>query len=495
MFAATTAATVYYVSHQPDYYESEASVLIRNERSATAIDPTGESMIQSTRESSQVRTEIPVILSESVAATVVDRLGPETILGIPPGGPDPAAQAAPSWVERRVNAAMDALNFKRTEPTPRDKAIALIRNRLSVRPHAMGSNVLRLTFFSGDPAVSQVVLDEVLDVYRQKNIELNRIAISENMLDQEINHLERDLESLNAQLDRLKSEHDIASLSGEMEAVVQLVQARDSDINNVNSEIIRLEAILEQKRKLRDARSQQTEVLPVDWSRDAEAQRLQNRVEELRRRYDDERLIRAAESPRLASLKSQLDDAQTEFDDYKSSNSKVVVVLDPGIQALTDQIEIAEGELEGLRSQQADFIRRRKDRQDRLNELILLEPEIKKLDEQIAAKRDKLDATKRNKYTLDFSRILDEEKVSNVGILDRATLPTASTKNLRKMLALLAFGAFTGLGMGLALAFGLDFFDQSIKTNEDVERHLGIPVLVSMPHHRRHRPELQGETS
>ena len=72
-------------------------------------------------------------------------------------------------------------------------------------------------------------------------------------------------------------------------------------------------------------------------------------------------------------------------------------------------------------------------------------------------------------------------------------MPMVSTKSQRKMLALLAFGAFMGLAVGLGMAFTLEFVDHSLKTSEDVEAKLGLPVLVALPRMRGHKPVIGGE--
>ncbi len=57
------------------------------------------------------------------------------------------------------------------------------------------------------------------------------------------------------------------------------------------------------------------------------------------------------------------------------------------------------------------------------------------------------------------------------------------------MLALLLFGSFMGLMVGVGLVLAMEFLDQSIKTDEDVTEQLGLPVLIAMPQRRRLQAE------
>ena len=41
--------------------------------------------------------------------------------------------------------------------------------------------------------------------------------------------------------------------------------------------------------------------------------------------------------------------------------------------------------------------------------------------------------------------------------------------------------ALVGIGLGMATAFALEFFNRSLRTSEDVEFYLGVPVLARVP--------------
>jgi uncharacterized protein involved in exopolysaccharide biosynthesis len=68
---------------------------------------------------------------------------------------------------------------------------------------------------------------------------------------------------------------------------------------------------------------------------------------------------------------------------------------------------------------------------------------------------------------------------SNIRIVEAAIVPTSPVKP-RKMQNL-ALGAVIGLVVGLAAAFFLEYMDDSIRTPEQVERALGVPVFSLIP--------------
>jgi len=72
----------------------------------------------------------------------------------------------------------------------------------------------------------------------------------------------------------------------------------------------------------------------------------------------------------------------------------------------------------------------------------------------------------------------DNVEGENVTILDPASRPTsAGTSRIKKI----AIGAGIGLMLGLLLSAGIDFIDKSIRTVDDVENFLKLPVLGAIP--------------
>lgn len=70
-------------------------------------------------------------------------------------------------------------------------------------------------------------------------------------------------------------------------------------------------------------------------------------------------------------------------------------------------------------------------------------------------------------------------KVENVQVIDPAQVPRNPIKP-RKMLNM-AIAGVLGLMVSVFIAFLVEFLDNSIKTPEDVENYLGLPVLGAIP--------------
>jgi len=97
---------------------------------------------------------------------------------------------------------------------------------------------------------------------------------------------------------------------------------------------------------------------------------------------------------------------------------------------------------------------------------------------------------RRNQYATNlasFSKAINEarfaalsaSRAANISTIETPTPPEQDRKKLMKMLMMAFLGC---VGAGLGLAFAIDFFlDRSIKRSADIERHLKLPVFLSIP--------------
>ena len=73
---------------------------------------------------------------------------------------------------------------------------------------------------------------------------------------------------------------------------------------------------------------------------------------------------------------------------------------------------------------------------------------------------------------------LNKRKISNVSILQSAAVPTLPVKRDRQKYVLLSL--VLGLGLGFGLAVALESIPQQCTSPLSAEKHLGLPILVSI---------------
>jgi len=105
------------------------------------------------------------------------------------------------------------------------------------------------------------------------------------------------------------------------------------------------------------------------------------------------------------------------------------------------------------------------------------------LEIQVSNINPELAASIANSMAQEFSKaVIEIKKVDSVSIVDTAVTPDKPVKPNKTMNVLIAFAV--GLMASVGLVFLLEYLDNTIKTSEDVEKLLGIPVLGVIPNYQ-----------
>jgi uncharacterized protein involved in exopolysaccharide biosynthesis len=107
----------------------------------------------------------------------------------------------------------------------------------------------------------------------------------------------------------------------------------------------------------------------------------------------------------------------------------------------------------------------------------------------VTIKKDNLDLYKRKAEEARISDAMDERKFSNAYILDRAALPLPHAG--KSFLVLMIITLIGAAGTAVALAFGLEYLDTTVRNETDIEEQLGLPVLATIQYYGDLRPVSQ----
>ncbi|MEO8073249.1 MAG: polysaccharide biosynthesis tyrosine autokinase [Acidobacteriota bacterium] len=163
--------------------------------------------------------------------------------------------------------------------------------------------------------------------------------------------------------------------------------------------------------------------------------------------------------------------------------------------------DVAKEVLTGMRAQLAAAQNREGQLQNAFNAEIassnqkgVAETRLTTLTRGIETQRQLLDTYTQSQKSQELA--IAGSRPDNIKISSRAQTPESPIGPKRNRNIFIAF--LMSLAAGIGLAFLLDYLDDSVKSSDDIGRHLGLPTLASIPHHstldKRKFGRLSGKT-
>jgi uncharacterized protein involved in exopolysaccharide biosynthesis len=189
-----------------------------------------------------------------------------------------------------------------------------------------------------------------------------------------------------------------------------------------------------------------------------------------------QREVEAATREKIKGLRAQLTAAVREGD----SVARSTVALNPHRENLVRDLAVARARLTTLTSQRDGLRDQVRDAGAGLVHLQTTRLEAGRLARDVElANAVYLQNTKR----LDDARVttgLRRQQLTQVAVIEPPRA-TSGRIGFKRVVVVGLLGAFVGLGIGMATALALEFFNWSIRTPEDVEFYLGVPALAAVP--------------
>jgi len=190
--------------------------------------------------------------------------------------------------------------------------------------------------------------------------------------------------------------------------------------------------------------------------------------------------------PRVLDLKAQIEQVREQLN---QEVAKVIPTetesLNPVYQTLLQKLLAVQADILALEARRNALSSLIQQNDALLNGLPQKELELARLTRDVAV-NEEVYMMLRTRY--EETRIAENMQTSDVWVVDPAVVPTSpvSPRPTLNMAIALVLGLFAGVGV----AFVLEFLDTSLKTQEDVERELQLPVLGLIPSMEAFEPEV-----
>ncbi|MGE0641522.1 MAG: GumC family protein [Thermoanaerobaculia bacterium] len=331
---------------------------------------------------------------------------------------------------------------------------------LEVNP-LRNTQLVEISFRSRSPETAAKVANGFADAYIDWGIE-NRTRVAgktSTFFAAQIDTLKQEIQDKENQLQAYSRRTDIVSMDPASNVTLRRLEALNQDYIAAVSERINREARLNELNSTSGERA--TDVLNDPLLASQRANLL-----EMERDYAAKLNTFKPEWPAMVELKSKIEQSR--------QNLKTVAA-----EALTKAREAGRGEYQtALRREQAlaSELNQIKAENRQLNSAAV---EYNNLQVEISTRRSLLDELVRKQSETDVSSRLQATGESNVRIVDRALVPGGPFRpSLQRSLTM---GIGAGLLAGIGLVFLLHYMDRTIKSTDEVERLLGLPVLAVVP--------------
>lgn len=412
-------------------------------------------------------TQSDIIKSRAVAERVVDRPELAKFLNPRPGEVSESRgrslrEAFRDWIAELKSWLPEEMRPPRRKPsTPDEKRTVLINSVLGGVSVSGGkeSEVLVIRYVSADPEYAAAAANAFAESYISFGLEsrLSNVQQATSWLGRRLEELRGKVAESEEALRQFQAREDLVDTSnrekiigaklGSLTAELIKSQARH---NEAKSRYNQIRSIVSQDSGYETVASVLDSSIVMDAVRlKAEQER---RVSELSERYGEKH-------PKMISARA----------DLREATRRLKAEVDKAVNNVRKEYELAAAQENEFRTMIAH-------QQNEMRKVSGKAFEMKQLEREVE--------TNRHLYETFLARfkeadVADEYDVPNARIIDRAMTPTTPFQPNRKRIVIIS--VFVGLAIGIGLAFLRDHLDSSFKTKEDVENHLGLPVIGLLP--------------
>lgn len=478
-FTAISSSIIAWVYLSPKIYQSEASILVRPgrefvQRDRSTLDSPGS---PGPNFGDLLLSEMSVIAGRQLAENVVDVLGHEVVLN----GPH-AAPAAKLGAEGKLRAtSSEALGLakikgdlsEKQEAEVRNEAVRMIMNNLGVTSKG---NTIALTFDSKDPHSAQQILKTVLSEYFARHIEIHEAHSSLVFMRDRLVELGKELEASEAALDVFRGINKLAALESEKQRLIEAISALGADISHTYA----LEkSTAEQLVVLREAiqgRDERVEVSSTSGSVNPVSDFLRQQLFELQFNERDLQALYPDTHRPLIELRMKIADVEVALGKEPKTGQSRTIAINESYRFLQMKIDTAQADSAGYRAMRETKEEELVNLRENVSALAGHELTLSRLRRNVMTSEQEYLRYKDSLSRAEANAALDRARLSNVVVTQDATRPVVPFKPRKTRN--IALGLILGFLGAVALGCFLDYTDDTLKSQSDVERFLGLPVLA-----------------
>lgn len=369
---------------------------------------------------------------------------------------------------------------------PFRKMVSILQENMEIE-HKRDTDILTITYSAGSAFEAAYIANAIASEFQLLNAESNKSEISElrKFIEDRLRIKEKELRASEDRLRDYQETEKVASLDEETTELVNRLSQVEALLEEAK---IELQSNLELKKSLQQKLEERKQSLPSDLS-EISTPYLETLQKQLAQIVSERTVyLTALQAEAQTSKKQFFEAAMQQYDDkikamkdkLKEEAVKITassMVADPlklsqdivsSLLTLDGEVKASTAKINALQDVVSEYNARLEVLPKKVLELARLERR-RKVDEQTyIMMTQKLEETK----------IQEAAQAKNVHIVDEAIEPLYPVSPKKKLNILL--GALIGLGLGIGLTFLIEYFDNTVKSPEELER-MGFNILSTIP--------------
>jgi len=337
-----------------------------------------------------------------------------------------------------------------------------IRDRIIVDP-VKGTNLVNLIVMGPDPNEITNLANKIAEVYIEKSLEskVNDYKTASGWLDDQITSVILKMKKAEFDLQKYREDKKIISprIEDRQSSVMDELTRINGELNQLKSKRVELEITLSNIKSLKDEDVDVDETTLPGLFTQTSIPGMRQKIYSIKEELAKLEKTYMPKHPKIIRLKEELLAIQDNI------HNEIQTI----IEKIKNQYELTKSKEKIL-----------SERRDELNEeaISLLERSIQYniLDREVQINRNLYDYLLKRAGEINVTGSM---RFSNITLVDKATIPKVPVApNKPRNIAL---GALIGLILGGGLAFFLEYLDTTIRSIEDIEHYINIPLFGFVP--------------
>ena len=465
VFVLVTAAMIIQGYSSIQIFQAQARLLIEDERSTAIPGLQNDQNTYFEDPEPYYQTQYKILKGRDLTRRVVRKLHLETVPEF--NGTKPPPPTSISMLGDLKSRLMGYVTKSSSAPAPEapkvdettdeSAMVGAFLGRVSVDP-VRGSHLVDVTFQSEEPKFAADAVNALVDEYVSENLEVKLRSTSSMLdwLDNELATQQKRVEESEKGLAEYREKENALSLDDKQNIVLSRLNQLNDTATRARTARVQKESLYNQVKSI--ASGTAPDAIPI-ITLNPSVQAAKGKLSDLQR--EKVKLLEryADKHPQVININASLQDAQRQLD--MEIARAVQSVRNEYETALLEERTLSKN-LEGAKSEATDLNRKGIG-------YGVMEREAK-------SNRQVYEALLTREKEL---RVSANSRTNNVRVVDRAEVPRGPITPAGRRTWLMS--VVVGLVLAVAVALGLDYMNDTIKTPEDITRRLKLPFLGLVP--------------